>query len=107
MLPGEEIIAGMERRGLFDCIPESSVVVGAQLAPSRAPDPCPRPRCRAIARAAHSAEDWRRHGLVHGQAFEGAIEDGAGKRGARLRLDAALEAAGTTCFVAGGSTATT
>ena len=31
--------------------------------------------------------------FVHGQAFEGAIEDGAGKRGARLRLDAALEAA--------------
>ena len=37
-VPGEEIIAGMERRGLFDCIPESSVVVGTQLAPSRAPD---------------------------------------------------------------------
>ena len=31
--------------------------------------------------------------FVHGQAFEGAIEDGAGKSGARLRLDAALEAA--------------
>ena len=31
--------------------------------------------------------------FVHGQAFEGAIEDGAGKSGTRLRLDAALEAA--------------
>ena len=31
--------------------------------------------------------------FVHGQAFEGVIEDGAGKSGARLRLDAALEAA--------------
>ena len=31
--------------------------------------------------------------FVHGQAFQGAIEDGAGKGGARLRLDAALEAA--------------
>ena len=30
--------------------------------------------------------------FVHGQAFEGAVEDGAGKSGARLRLDAALEA---------------
>ena len=30
--------------------------------------------------------------LVYGQAFEGAVEDGAGKSGARLRLDAALEA---------------
>ena len=27
-VPGEEIIAGMERRGLFDCIPESAVAVG-------------------------------------------------------------------------------
>ena len=30
--------------------------------------------------------------FVHGQAFKGAVEDGAGKSGARLRLDAALEA---------------
>ena len=91
-VPGEEIIAGMERRGLFDCIAESSVVVGAQLAPSRAPDlalgqdvrdcaSCP--FCRGL------APPW----LVHGQAFEGVVKDGAGKRGARLRLDAALEAA--------------
>ena len=29
--------------------------------------------------------------FVHGQAFEGVIEDGAGKSGARLRLNAALE----------------
>ena len=49
------------------------------------------------ARAAHSADDWRRHALspcpVHHDVVEGAIEDGAGKSGARLRLDAALEAA--------------
>ena len=31
--------------------------------------------------------------FVHGQAFEGAVDDGAGKRGARLHLDAAPEAA--------------
>ena len=31
--------------------------------------------------------------LVHGQAVERAVKDGAGKRGARLRLDAVLEAA--------------
>ena len=31
--------------------------------------------------------------LVHGQACEGVVKDGAGKSGARLRLDAALEAA--------------
>ena len=31
--------------------------------------------------------------LVHGQAFERAVNDGAGKSGARVRLDAALEAA--------------
>ena len=45
------------------------------------------------ARAAHSAEDWRRHALFVAKAFEGAIEDGAGKSGARLRPDAAREAA--------------
>ena len=47
----------------------------------------------AIARAAHSAEDWRRHALFMARPSKGAIEDGAGKSGARLRLDAALEAA--------------
>ena len=66
--------------------------MGAQLAPSRAPDlalgqdvrdcaSCP--FCRGLAPPC----------LVHGQAFEGVVKDGAGKRGARLRLDAALEAA--------------
>ena len=46
----------------------------------------------AIARDAHSAEG-RRHAFAHGQAVECAINDGAGKSGARLRLDAALEVA--------------
>ena len=50
------------------------------------------PKRSVTARDAHSAEDWRRH-FVHGQAFESVVKDGAGKRGARLPLDAALEAA--------------
>ena len=63
------------------------------------------------ARAAHSAEEWRRHALFNDQAVEGATKDGTGKSGARLSLDAAFEAAedchvrkaaSTTCFVAGG-----
>ena len=48
------------------------------------------PQRSVTARAAHSAEDWR---LVHGQAVESVIEDGPGKSGARLRLDAALQEA--------------
>ena len=45
------------------------------------------------ARDAHSAEDWPPPCFVQCQAVEGAVKDGAGKSGARLRLDAALEAA--------------
>ena len=44
------------------------------------------------ARDAHSAEDWRRHALF--MAWPSKVpSDGAGKSGARLRLDAALEPA--------------
>ena len=45
------------------------------------------------ARAVHSAEWLGPPRFVHDQAFEGASEDGTGKSGARLRLDAALVAA--------------
>ena len=41
------------------------------------------------ARDAHSVEDWRGHDLV----VENTVEDRAGQRRGRLRLDAALEAA--------------
>ena len=89
---GEELIVGVERRGLFDCIPESAVAVGAQATPTSRPHLVGVAEVRDCARCPFSrrlAPPW----LVHGQAFEGAIEDGAGKSGARLRLDAALEAA--------------
>ena len=42
------------------------------------------------ARDAHSVEDWRRHALF---IVENTVEDRAGQRRGRLRLDAALEAA--------------
>ena len=45
------------------------------------------------ARAANSAEDWRRHALFMVRSSNEPSEDGARKSGARLRLDAALEAA--------------
>ena len=44
------------------------------------------------ARAAHSAEDRRRHALFMAKPWNEPSRTGAGKSGARLRLDAALEA---------------
>ena len=54
---GEEIIAGMERRGFCHSIAgESAVAVGAQATPMS--------QRSVTARAAHSAEDWRRHAFM-------------------------------------------
>ena len=83
---------GVERRGLFDRIAENAVAVSAQATPTS------RPHLVGVQEVLHCAgcPFGRRLAppcFVHGQAIEGAIEDGAGKRGARLRLDAALEAA--------------
>ena len=83
---------GMERRVLFGGFFEVGIAVGAQTTPSS------RPRLVFVAevRDCASCPFGRRLALpcfVHGQASEGAIEDGEGKRAARLRMDAALEAA--------------
>ena len=82
----------VERRGLFDGFSEVGIAVGAQATPTS------RPRLVLLAKVRDCARCPLGRRLappcfVHGQAFEGAIEDGAGKSGARLRLDAALEAA--------------
>ena len=89
---GEELIVGVECRGLCDGLAELGVAACAQAMPFS----CPRLVLVAEVRDCASCPFGRRLAppcFVHGQAFEGAIEDGAGKSGARLRLDAALEAA--------------
>ena len=82
----------MDCRGLCDGSFEVGIAVGTQWTPPS----CPSLVLVAEVRDCASCPFGRRLAppcLVHGQAFEGAIEDGAGKSGARLRLDAALEAA--------------
>ena len=89
---GEELVVGVERHGLRHSIAETVVAVCAQATPSRAPDlvlaqeVCDCARCPLGRRLAPPC-------FVRGQAFEGVVKDGAAKRGARLPLDAALEAA--------------
>ena len=90
-VPGEELIVGVECRGLCDGLAELGVAACAQAMPSS----CPRLVLVAEVRDCASCPFGRRLAppcFVHCQAFEGAIEDGAGKSGARLRLDAAREA---------------
>ena len=89
---GEELAFGVEFGGVCDGSVELVVAVCSQATPSS------RPRLVLLAEVHRCAgcPFGRRLApqcLVHGQAVEGAIEDGAGKSGARLRLDAALEAA--------------
>ena len=89
---GEELIVGVECRGLCDGLAELGVAACTQAMPCS----CPRLVLVAGVRDCASCPIGRRLAppcLVHGQAFEGAIEDGAGKSGAPLCLDAALEAA--------------
>ena len=88
---GEELIVGVECRGLCDGLAELGVAACAQAMPSS----CPRLVLVAQVRGCTRCPFGRRLAppCFVGQAFEGAIEDGAGKSGARLRLDAALEAA--------------
>ena len=88
----EEIITGMECRGFRHSTTEIAVAVGVQATPTS------RPHLVFVAelRDCASCPIGRRLALpclVHDHAVEGAVEDGAGKSGARLRLDAALEAA--------------
>ena len=89
---GEELIVGVERRGLRHGIAEIAVAVGTQATPTRSPDPvlaqevrdcagCP--FCRRLAPPR----------FVHGQGVEGVVKDCAGKSRGRLLLNAALEAA--------------
>ena len=80
-LSREQVASGVQLVGLFGGLAKFCVGAGAQATLGR--DCASRPFGRRLA--------WPC--LVHGQAFEGAVEDGAGKSGARLRLDAALEAA--------------
>ena len=91
-VPGEEIVAGMECRSLLGGFFKVGIAVGTQATPSSRP----RPFLVAEVRDCAKCSVGRRLAppcLVHGQVVEGAVEDGAGKSGARLRLDAALEAA--------------
>ena len=79
-------------RGFRHSIAEIAVAVGTQATPTSRPTP----GFVAEVRDCASRPFGRRLAppcFVHGQAFEGGVEDGAGKSGARLRLDAALEAA--------------
>ena len=82
----------MERRGFRHSIAETVVAVCPQATPTS------RPRLVLLAEVHDCARCPLGRRLappcfVHGQAVEGAIDDGAGKRGACLSLDAALEAA--------------
>ena len=82
----------MECRGLCDGFFEVGIAVGTRWTPPS----CPSLVLLAQVRGCTRCPFGRRLAppcCAHGQAFEGAIEDGAGKSGARLRLDAALEAA--------------
>ena len=87
-VPGEELIVGVECRGLCDGLAELGVaacaqamhpVVHALFSSQRSVTARDAPLGRRLAPPC----------FVHGQAFEGAVDDGAGKRGARLRLDEA------------------
>ena len=91
-VPGKELAFGVELGGVSDGSFELVVAVCSQATPSCRPRQVLLAEVRDCARCPFG----RRLAppcLVHAQAVEGAIEDGAGKRGARLRLDAALEAA--------------
>ena len=88
---GEEFIAGMECRGRHN-IAKIVVAVGTQATPTS------RPRLVFVAKVRDCASCPFGRRLappcpVHDHVVERAVEDGAGKSGARLRLDAALEAA--------------
>ena len=88
----EELAFGVEFGGVCDGSVELVIAVCAQLAPSRAPDLVLGQDVRDCARCPFG-RGLAPPGLIHDQLVEGAIEDGAGKSGARLCLDAALEAA--------------
>ena len=91
-MSGEELAFGVELGGVSDGSFELVVAVCSQATPSCRPRQVLLAEVRDCARCPFG----RRLAppcLVHGQPVEGAIEDGAGKRGARLGLDAALEAA--------------
>ena len=88
---GEELIVGVECRGLCDGFFEVGIAVDAQATPPS----CPSLVLVAEVRDCASCSFGRRLAppcFVHGQAFEGAIMDGVGKSGARLRVDAAFVA---------------
>ena len=89
----EELAIGVERRGLFDGISEVGIAVGTGGDANRSPTPGWRRRGPRLREMPYSAEDWRRHALFMAKLSNCAVNDGAGKRRGRLRLDAALEAA--------------
>ena len=91
-LSREQRASRVQLVGLFNGLAELGVAACAQAMPSS----CPRLVLVAQVRGCASCPFGRRLAppcFVRGQAFEGAIEGGAGKSGARLRRDAALEAA--------------
>ena len=83
---------GVECRGFRHSIAEIAVTLGTQATPTSRPHLV----CVAQVHDCASRPFGRRRAppcLVHGQAFERAVEDGVSRSVARLRLDAALEAA--------------
>ena len=80
----EQVASGVQLVGLFNGLAEIVVAACTKLTPSGAPDPV---------FVAQVRERLAPPCFVHDHVVERAVEDGAGKSGARLRLDAALEAA--------------
>ena len=89
---GEELAFGVEFGGVCDGSFELVVAVGAQATPTSHPRLVLLAEVRDCARCPFGRR-LAPPRLVQRQAVEGTIKDGAGKSGARLRLDAALEAA--------------
>ena len=79
-LSREQRASGVQLVGLFNSLADFGVALCAQLTPY-------------VLQTLFSSQRSATARAAHGQAFERVVEDGAGKSGARLRLDAALEAA--------------
>ena len=89
----EELVVGVECRGLRHGIADLAVAACAQVMPSSCPHLVLLAQVRDSARCP-SGQRLAPPCFVHAHVVEGAVEDTAGQRRGRLRLDAALEAAG-------------
>ena len=79
-----QVASGVQLVGIFNSLAEIVVAVCVQGAP---------PSCQSLVLVAEVRDCAAPPCFVHDHVVEGAVEDGAGQRGARFRLDAALEAA--------------